>query len=87
MSRETLPELKSDQPGTGEAKDIPNEVINSLHPDVDVSLIDYLLTLTPTERLLCHEQALIFVEELRQAGREYYGFDPRAVVEAHRPSG
>ncbi len=87
MSRETLPGLESDQPGTGEAENIPSGVINSLHPDVDVSLIDYLLTLTPTERLLRHEQALIFVEELRKAGREYYGFDPRDLIEAHRPSG
>jgi hypothetical protein len=35
---------------------------------IDVSQIEYLLTLTPTERLERHEQA---------AGKRYYGFDPR----------
>jgi hypothetical protein len=55
--------------------------------DVDVSQIDALLALTPTERLLRHEQALELVRELRKAGRQLYGFDPRAVVAASRPRG
>jgi hypothetical protein len=52
--------------------------------DVDVSQIDALRALTPTERLLRHEGALELVEELRRAGREFYGFDPRAIIEAAR---
>lgn len=44
---------------------------------IDVSQIEYLLTLTPTERLLRHDQALELVRALRQAGIDYYGFDPR----------
>jgi hypothetical protein len=86
MSRETLAGLEPDQAETTGAKDTCSGVLNSPHPDVDVSLIDYLLTLTPTERLLRHEQALVFVEEFRKAGREYYGFDPRDLVEANQPS-
>jgi len=44
---------------------------------IDVSQTDYLLTLTPTERLERHDQALELIRALRQAGIEYYGFDPR----------
>ncbi|HVP10104.1 MAG TPA: hypothetical protein VMV94_02840 [Phycisphaerae bacterium] len=44
---------------------------------IDVSQIEYLLTLTPTERLQRHEQALGLVRAMREAGRRYYGFDPR----------
>ena len=56
------------------------------HPDawraaidygIDVSQIEYLLTLTPEERLLRHEQFLTLVRAMRQAGIDYYGFDPR----------
>lgn len=56
-------------------------------PDVDESQILELLALTPTERLLRHEQALELVDELRKAGKQFYGFDPRAVVEAERAKG
>lgn len=55
-------------------------------PDVDVSQIDELLSLTVTERLLRHERALILMDELRKAGRKLYGFDPRAIVEAAESS-
>ena len=44
---------------------------------IDVSQLEYLLTLTPEERLLRHEQALTLVRAMRQAGIDYYGFDPR----------
>jgi hypothetical protein len=57
------------------------------YADVDVSQLKELLALTPTERLLRHEQALELVNELRKAGRRWYGFDPRAVITAARPRG
>ncbi|QDV92358.1 hypothetical protein RAS2_34770 [Phycisphaerae bacterium RAS2] len=44
---------------------------------IDVSLTQYLLTLTPTQRLERHEQALELVRALRAAGIAHYGFDPR----------
>src|SRR5947209_9567010 len=53
--------------------------------DADPSQIDELLALTPAERLLRHESALELAEELRKAGSQLYGFDPRAAVAAARP--
>ncbi len=44
---------------------------------IDLSITDYLLTLTPEQRLERHDQALELVRALRQAGIDYYGFDPR----------
>jgi hypothetical protein len=44
---------------------------------IDMSRIEYLLTLTPTERLERHEQALALVQAIRKAGEQYYGYDPR----------
>ena len=44
---------------------------------IDMSQIEYLLTLTPTERLERHEQALALVQAMREAGKQYYGYDPR----------
>ena len=49
----------------------------AIHFGIDVSQIEYLLTLTPAERVKRHEQALELVRALRQAGIAYYGFDPR----------
>jgi hypothetical protein len=43
---------------------------------IDVGQLDFLLTLTPTERLLRHEDALALVRAARQAGIAHYGFDP-----------
>ncbi len=43
---------------------------------IDVDQIDYLLSLTPTERLRRHDQALELVRAMRAAGKRYYGFDP-----------
>ena len=45
---------------------------------IDISQLEYLLTLTPVERLRRHEAALEFVLEARDAGIRYYGFDPRS---------
>jgi len=44
---------------------------------IDVYQLDYLLTLTPLERLMRHDAALAFVLAAREAGIRYYGFDPR----------
>jgi len=45
---------------------------------IDMSQIEYLLTLTPAERLRRHDAALAFVLAARKAGIRYYGFDPRS---------
>ena len=45
---------------------------------IDVSQIEYLLTLTPVERLRRHDAALELVSAAREAGIRYYGFDPRS---------
>lgn len=44
---------------------------------IDMNQVEYLLTLTPDERLVRHDQALQLVRALREAGIKYYGFDPR----------
>jgi hypothetical protein len=46
--------------------------------DADMSLLEYLWSLTPAERLVRHEQALELVRALRRAGQRHYGFDPRS---------
>ena len=45
---------------------------------IDMHQLEYLLTLTPAERLMGHEAALAFVLAAREAGIKYYGFDPRS---------
>ncbi len=52
---------------------------------IDVGQIEFLLTLTPEERLVRHEQARELVRALREAGRQYYGFDPRDPEAADGP--
>lgn len=46
---------------------------------VDVSLLEYNLTLTPEQRLIKHEVARRRVAAFRQAGKAHYGFDPRTL--------
>ncbi len=46
-------------------------------PDLDVDLLEYLLSLSPGERVRRHAQALELVRALRQAAVRHYGFDPR----------
>lgn len=50
--------------------------------DVDLTLIDYTLSLTPSERLRRAEEFSHFAEIVRQAGIKYYGMDPRPAEEA-----
>ncbi len=45
---------------------------------IDVSQLEYILTLTPTERLKRHDAALALVLAAREAGIRHYGFDPRS---------
>jgi hypothetical protein len=44
---------------------------------IDMNQLEYLLSLTPLERLLRHDAARDFVLAAREAGIRYYGFDPR----------
>ncbi len=44
---------------------------------IDVAQLEYLLTLTPHERIERHDRALELVRALRAAGREHSGFDLR----------
>lgn len=60
----------------------PAPAQNPEEGDIDVDLLDYLQTLTPTQRIERHDAALELVRALRKAGREHYGFDPRAVASA-----
>jgi hypothetical protein len=45
---------------------------------IDTCQLEYILTLTPAERLKRHEAALALVLAARKAGIKYYGFDPRS---------
>jgi hypothetical protein len=51
---------------------------NAIEFGIDTCQLDYLLTLTPAERLRRHDAALAFVLAARKAGIRYYGFDPRS---------
>lgn len=61
----------TDQPGEGPCRRVAAAY------GIDMSQIDYLLTLSPQERLKRHEQARSLVMMLRQASREHYGIDLR----------
>jgi len=45
--------------------------------EVDMELIDELLSLTPAQRILRHERLVESMRKLREAGIKLYGFDPR----------
>ena len=45
---------------------------------IDIYQLEYLLTLTPAERLRRHDAALEFVLAARKAGILYYGLNPRS---------
>ena len=49
---------------------------------IDLTLIDYMLSLTPTQRLEKLEQLMQFDDALTEARIKLYGFDPRADIEA-----
>jgi hypothetical protein len=50
--------------------------------DVDLTLLDYTLSLTPAERVRQAEEFSRFAEMVRQAGINHYGMDPRPPEEA-----
>ena len=52
---------------------------------IDVSQIEYLLTLSPAQRLARHDQALALVQAMRAAGIAHYGYDPRPPETPDRP--
>jgi len=52
---------------------------------IDLVQLDYLLSLTPSERLKRHEQALDLVNAVRKAGIRLYGFDPRSTGSPDQP--
>ncbi len=45
---------------------------------IDMNQLEYLMGLTPAERIAGHEQALELVLALERAGRRYYGIDTRS---------
>lgn len=49
---------------------------------VDVSLLEVTLSLSPKQRLTRLEQMRRFNMTLRQAGEKHYGFNPSSFVEA-----
>ena len=56
----------------------PQAVHDAAAFGIDMCQLEYLLTLTPEERLRRHDAALEFVIAARKAGIRYYGFDPRS---------
>jgi hypothetical protein len=44
---------------------------------IDMSQLEYLLTISPLERVLRHDAARDLFLAAREAGIHYYGFDPR----------
>jgi hypothetical protein len=70
-----MPHLKSASPATEESK---HAYQNAVEYGIDINQLEYLLTLTPAERLKRHDAALAFVLAARKAGIRYYGFDPRS---------
>ena len=55
--------------------------------DTELDLIDYLLSLTPADRMRRHDSALQLVLALRKASFAHYGFDPRAAATPDRGEG
>lgn len=75
------------RPGQTEANDSrESDAIRAAREyGIDLSLTDYLLSLTPLERLERHDQALELIRAARAAGREHYGFDPRSPATPQQP--
>lgn len=70
-------------PSMKEQPDEGDEGVDTGGGDVDVDLIEYLLTLTPAERLRRQLDALELVKALRIAGRKHHGFDTGSPSETH----
>lgn len=55
--------------------------------DGEVELVEYLLSLTPAERMRRHDAALQLVAALRKGAVAHYGFDPRTAAAPERREG
>jgi hypothetical protein len=44
---------------------------------IDMSQLEITAALSPYERLIRHDRALVLVRAMRAAGIEYYGYDPQ----------
>lgn len=64
--------MSEDQSATKEDLSF-DEIIEQFKPDVDFSLVEENLKLTPEERILRLQAFLEFVEELHAAGRRMRG--------------
>ena len=53
-----------------------------LHSDIDLELLEYLQTFTVAERLALNDATQELVLALRNAGAQFYGFDPHQVASA-----
>ncbi len=51
---------------------------------IDLRELDYLLGLTPFERLVRHDQALQLIVAARRAGVQYYGVDARPAEDSDK---
>jgi len=49
-----------------------NQMIEEPKPSIDTSLMEHMLSLSHEERIEAHEAARQLVNDLHQAGREYY---------------
>jgi hypothetical protein len=52
--------------------------------DIDMSLLRYALSLTPTERWRQHARALAMAKALRKAGESHYGHQPSTAENSSR---
>jgi hypothetical protein len=59
--------------GTKSADSTTVEEIDPHAGDVDITLLQFMLSMTPMERLEYHDAARRWVLELRRAGRKHYG--------------
>jgi len=62
-----------DDAGTKSADSAKIEEIDPHAGDVDITLLHFMLSMTPAERLEYHDSARRWVLELRRAGRKHYG--------------
>jgi hypothetical protein len=62
---------------TMEIKERKSACQDAVEYGIDICQLEFLLTLTPLDRLMRHNAALDLVLAAREAGKKYYGFDPR----------
>lgn len=74
------PEFKMPASHEGEFSEVSSmkAYAEAVEYGIDVGQLEFLLTLTPAQRLRRHDGALALVRAAREAGIRYYGFDPRS---------